>query len=170
MTRRSRASTSRVLLVVLVVILVVGCAGRAVQGVSSDIKWRVGELRTSERTATAPGYKGDGKVRDYRYVVVLEESRGIGVEFQEVETLITVGPGFRATPRTAPLRGKLAPNGQLRITMTDNTWTVIPQWFEGAARPVNLDPIARKVFMGTNDRGEKVKLVIEFALESIPTQ
>ena len=52
--------------------------------------------------------------------------------------------------------------------MADSAWTVVPQWFEGAAKPVNLDPVARKVLVGTDDRGEPVKLILEFRLEGIP--
>jgi hypothetical protein len=36
--------------------------------------------------------------------------------------------------------------------MADAVWLVIPQWFEGAARRVNADPVARKTFVGTDDR------------------
>ena len=54
--------------------------------------------------------------------------------------------------------------------MADSTWLVIPQWFEGTERRVSLDPIARKAFIGTDDRGEPVRLVIEFPLEDIPTR
>lgn len=146
------------------------CAGRLTQGEAAGLKWRVAELTTSERVATAPGYKGDGRAKDYRYFVVLDDSRGVGVSFREVETTIMVGPGFRPTPNTRTLDSKLPPNGQLRVPMRDSTWLVVPQWFEGAARPVNLDPVARKVFIGTDDRGEPVKLVIEFRLEAIPAR
>jgi len=52
--------------------------------------------------------------------------------------------------------------------MADSTWLVVPQWFEGAARTLNDDPVARKVFKGLNDSGEPVKIAIEFHLESIP--
>jgi hypothetical protein len=52
--------------------------------------------------------------------------------------------------------------------MGNSVWLVIPQWFEGAARPVNLDALARVVLVGTDDRGQPVRLVIEFRLESIP--
>jgi hypothetical protein len=63
---------------------------------------------------------------------------------------------------------RLAPRGALRVTMGDAVWLVIPQWFEGAARRVNADPVARKTFVGTDDRKDPVRLTIEFRLDSIP--
>ena len=59
------------------------CAARLTQGESRGIKWRVEDLTTSERAGTMPGYKGDGRVRDYRYMVVLEETRGAGMTFRK---------------------------------------------------------------------------------------
>lgn len=161
-------STVKQLTALLLASSLAGCATPLTQGQSAGIKWRVAELTTSERAASAQGYKSDGRAKDYRYVVVLEDTQGVGVNFREVETTIFSGPGFRPTPRTQILNAKLPPNGQLRVPMGDSSWLVIPQWFEGAARPVNLDPVARKVFQGTDDRGESVKVVIEFRLESIP--
>lgn len=163
-------SSPRRCMVLLLALLLFSCAAPMTQGEFSGLKWRVAELTTSERAATAPGYKGDGRAKDYRYVVVFEDVRGVGVNFREVETTIFSGPGFRPTPRMRILDSRLPPNGQLRVPMSDSTWLVIPQWFEGAARPVNIDPVARKVFIGTDDRGAPVKTVIEFRLESIPTR
>jgi hypothetical protein len=145
-----------------------GCAARNIQGASLGVQWRVGELKTSERDATTAGYKSGGRAKVHRYVVVLEDTRGIGVDFHQIETLINSGPGFRPTPHTAAVRLRLPPNGQLRIPMADSTWLVIPQWFEGTERRVSLDSIARKSFMGTDDRGDPVLLVIDFPLEDIP--
>jgi len=144
------------------------CAARRMQGDSAGVAWSVSDLTTSERTATAPGYKGDGRAKDYRYVMVLRDSRGVGVTFREVESIIMVGAGFTPTPRTRTVNLRLPPNDQLRLVMTDSVWTVLPQWFEGTAKPVNLDPVARKVFLGTDDHGEPVKLILEFRLEGIP--
>ena len=55
----------------LVAVLLVGCAPRLTRGESSGLKWHVTELTTSERPATYIGYKSDGRVKVYRYVVVL---------------------------------------------------------------------------------------------------
>jgi hypothetical protein len=52
--------------------------------------------------------------------------------------------------------------------MAGAVWLVIPQWSEGAARRVNADPVARKMFVGPDDRKEPVRLMIAFRLESIP--
>src|SRR5206468_8220781 len=92
------------------------------------------ELTTSERPATYIGYKSDGRVKVYRYVVVLEENSGVGVNFGQVETTILARPGTRPTSRTQGLSSRLPANGHLRIPMADSTWLVVPQWFEGAAR------------------------------------
>lgn len=155
----------------LVAMQLAGCAARLTQGASTGLKWRVGELTTSERDATAPGYtKSGGRAKVYRYVVMLEDTRGVGVNFREVETVVMLGPGFRPTPRTLSLQLRLPPNGQLRVPMTDSSWLVIPQWVEGTERRVNLDPIARKLFVGTDDRGEQIRLAIEFPLEDIPVR
>jgi len=154
----------------LVAMQLVGCATRVTQGVSTGFKWRVGELTTSERDATAPGYtKSGGRAKVYRYVVTLEDTRGVGVRFREIETLLILGPGFRPTPRTQNVQLRLPPHGQLRMPMSDSVWLVIPQWFEGAETRVNLDAIARKLFVGTDDRGEQIRLGIDFRLEDIPT-
>jgi hypothetical protein len=154
--------------VLLVAVLLVGCAPRLTRGESSGLKWHVAELTTSERPATYIGYKSDGRVKVYRYVVVLEDNSGVGVNFGQVETTILARPGTRPTSRTQAVTSRLPANGQLRIPMADSTWLVVPQWFEGAARTLNDDPVARKVFKGLNDRGEPVKIAIEFHLESIP--
>ena len=147
-----------------------GCAARVTRGEVTGIRWHVSELVTSERAATMAGYKDNGKAKDYRYVVVLEDTRGVGVDFQSVETLAILGPGFRPTTRSYPLQLRLSPNGQMRVRMSDSVWLVIPQWFEGTARPVNLDAVARKVFLGVDDHGAAVRLEIEFPLENIPTR
>jgi hypothetical protein len=152
----------------LVAVLLMGCAPRLTRGESSGVKWHVTELTTSERPATLIGYKGDGRAKVFRYVVVLEDTSGVGVNFREVETTLLVRPGSRPASRTRALTSRLPPNGQLRIPMADSTWLVVPQWFEGTARPRNDDPVARKVFKGINDRDEPVKIAIEFRLESIP--
>ena len=56
----------------LVATQLVGCAARLTRGASTGLKWRVGELTTSERDATSPGYrKSGGRAKDYRYVVTL---------------------------------------------------------------------------------------------------
>ena len=121
----------------------------------------------SERDATAPGYtKSGGRAKDYRYVVTLEDTRGVGVAFREIETTLMTGTG--APPRTRTVQLRLPPNGQLRVSMVDSVWIVIPQWFEGTARPVSLDALARKVFIGTDDRGAEIRFAIEFPLENIP--
>ena len=160
----------RIAIVLVAAISLTGCAARVTQGEAPGVKWRVGELVTSERAATMPGYKNDGKAKDYRYVVVLEDTRGVGVNFRSVESLTISGPGFRATPRSSPLQARLPPNGQMRIRMSDSVWLVVPQWFEGAARPVNLDAVARKIFVGVDDRGAPVRLEVEFPLENIPAR
>jgi len=158
-------------LALLVATQLVGCAARLTQGASTGLKWSVGELATSERDATSPGYrKSGGRAKDYRYVVTLEDTRGVGVNFSGLETLVMLGRGFTSTPRTRSLQLRLPPNGQLRVRMIDSSWLVIPQWFEGTERRVNLDPIARKLFIGVDDRGEQIRLAIEFPLEDIPTR
>ena len=158
-------------LALLVATQLVGCAARLTQGASTGLKWRVGELTTSERDATSPGYtKSGGRAKEYRYVVTLEDTRGVGVNFSGVETLVMLGRGFTPTPRIRSLQLRLPPNGQLRVRMIDSSWLVIPQWFEGTERRVNLDPIARKLFIGVDDRGEQIRLAIEFPLEDIPTR
>ena len=59
-------------LALLVATQLVGCAARLTRGASTGLKWRVGELTTSERDATSPGYrKSGGRAKDYRYVVTL---------------------------------------------------------------------------------------------------
>ena len=90
-------------------------------GVSAGVAWTVSELTTSERAATMSGYKGDGRARDYRYLVVLRDSRGVGVHFRQFESTIIAGAGFQATPRTSPVNLKLPPKGQLRLRMQDST-------------------------------------------------
>src|SRR2546423_13634889 len=59
-------------LALLVATQLVGCAARLTQGASTGLKWRVGELTTSERDATSPGQrKSGGRAKDYRYVMTL---------------------------------------------------------------------------------------------------
>ena len=94
-------------------------------------------------------------------MVTLEDTRGVGVNFSGVETLVMLGRGFTPTPRIRSLQLRLPPNGQLRVRMIDSSWLVIPQWFEGTERRVNLDPIARKLFIGVDDRGEHGSTVPE---------
>ena len=77
-------------------------------------------------------------------------------------------PPMLRTARTRVLKLRLPANGRARVPMADSVWLVIPQWFEGPARSVNLDPVARKVFIGRDDRGEPVRVVAEFRLEAIP--
>jgi hypothetical protein len=40
------------------------CAARQTRGESAGLIWSVSELTTSERPATMPGYKGDGRVSE----------------------------------------------------------------------------------------------------------
>ena len=93
------SSLVSVAVVVLALASLTACAARRTHGESAGLRWSVSELTTVERAATAPGYKGDGRAKDYRYVVVLQDSRGVGVTFRELETTIMAGAGFRPTPR-----------------------------------------------------------------------
>ena len=104
----------------LVVAALAACAAPLTLGESGAVGWRAIELRTSERVATQPGYKGDGRAKDYRYIVELTERRGVGIEFREVESMLLVGAGFRPTMTTRSLNLRLLPTGHLRVAMTDS--------------------------------------------------
>jgi hypothetical protein len=73
-----------------------------------------------------------------------------------IETTLMTGSGAPARTRS------------VQVQLPANVWVVIPQWFEGTARSVSVDAFARKVFIGTDDRGREVRFVIEFPLENIP--
>ena len=148
--------------------ILAGCAGKITQGAASGISWRVAELQTSERPGTMPGYSTGGVVRVFRYVIILQDTRGVGATFREVESLQLVGSGFRATPRTSQIFVKLPPNGEARVAITDSSWAVLPRWQEGAERPVNLNPGMRKTITGMDDQGQPIRLVIEYMLNDIP--
>lgn len=165
-SRRRRLSLTGVALCCAVSLA--GCAGRIAQGETGGIRWRVDELRTSERTLRPQGYSSDGVIRDYRYVLLLEETRGVGVTFRSIESLQIVGAGFRASPRSQSIEFRLQPKGKLRILLSDAVWSVIPGWYESRPQAVELNPAVRKVLQGANDRGEPVKLVIEYLLNGIP--
>jgi len=165
-SRRRRLSLTGVALCCAVSLA--GCAGRITQGETVGIRWRVDELRTSERTLRPQGYSSEGVVRDYRYVLLLEETRGVGVTFRSIESTQIVGPGFRATPRSQAIEFRLQPRGRLRITLSDAVWSVIPGWYESRPQAVELNPAVRKVLQGADDRGEPVKLIMEFLLNDIP--
>jgi hypothetical protein len=151
------------------VVLLLGCATttpQSFEGTSGNIAWRVTDLRIEERDAGPPG-RG-GRTVTWRYSIVLKETQGTGVTFNTIDSSYARPANLRVARKTDAVNLKLPPGGELRVNAWDSDWLVTPQGTEGTAQSRNPNGTATRVFTGTSDKGQPVKLTIAYPPYSIP--
>ncbi len=151
------------------VIALLGCATttpQSFEGTSGNIAWRVTDLRIEERDAGPPG-RG-GRTVTWRYVIVLKETQGIGVTFSQIESTYARPANLNVWRKTEAISLTLPPRGELRVSSSDSDWLVVPQGMSGTATSQNPVGTATRVLTGTSEKGQAVKLTLQYPPYSIP--
>ena len=149
-----------------VLTMLVGCATAKNDGVSGNVTWHLTDLRTEERDAGPPG-RG-GRSITWRYTIVLKETQGTSITFNNVDSSYVTSPRTRVTRKSQAVTLTLPARGELRVPAWDTDWLVVPQGIEGTPRPRNPNGRSTRVFSGTNEGGQPVKLTLEFAPHDVP--
>ena len=106
--------------------------------------------------AELPPYQRAGSRWDY--TVRFTETSGVGVQFREVQATVRSLTGVRAT-RTIPLASRVEPGGTTPIFIDATLSTSNPE------EPGNLTGVEELVFLGQDDRGAPVRVVVRVPLE-----
>src|SRR5215470_59899 len=156
-------------LVYALVIALLGCATttpQSFEGTAGNIAWRVTDLRIEERDAGPPG-RG-GRTVTWRYVIVLKETQGTGVTFSQIESTYARPANLNVWRKTEAINLTLPPRGELRVSSSDSDWLVVPQGMSGTATSQNPVGTATRVLTGTSEKGQAVKLTLQYPPYSIP--
>jgi hypothetical protein len=94
----------------------------------------------------------------WEHEVLFTETAGIGVQFREVEATVRSLTGFVAT-RTIPLSSRVEPQGTTPISIAASLVTSNP------SEPGNLSGVQELVFLGRNDRGGLIRVIVRVPLE-----
>jgi len=120
---------------------------------------RVAVIETGKRALTPTelppfqraGYRWDHTVR-------FTESAGVAVQFREAQATVRSLSGVTAT-RTIPLGSRVEPQGTTPILIDATLSTSNPE------EPENLTGVEEVVFLGQDDRGAPVRVVVRVPLE-----
>jgi len=123
-------------------------------GETPPVAWRV-ELLSWDRT------QGDESVRvRWRYAIVLQEQRGIGLSFFRIEeSRWRVGGIIAGQVTTRPVAIRLDPNQEVRLTAEDDL-----VFAEGS----QIGGRAERVLVGRDDAGVEVRLSVVIPLRGDP--
>jgi hypothetical protein len=92
------------------------------------------------------------------YTVQFTDIGGVGVQFREVQATVRSLRGTSAT-RTIPLPSRVEPQGTTPIVVDANLSTSNPE------NPGNLTGVQELVFLGQDDRGQPVRVLVRVPLE-----
>ena len=147
-----------VLLGLCTALAMIGCAA-SLKGVSGPVAWQATDLRVVERSVS-------GAARDiYAFTLVLEETHGSALTLTSLaQTVSQPGVNAAGVSHHFPILWKLRPHGELRQPLSF-------YWYCAEAQCQNLGPIApwyNIVLTGTDDRGQPIRVAIDFRLPSNP--
>lgn len=134
--------------------------GPRVQGQTDAAEWQATDLVLERRAV------GGRDLWYYAFELRIQETRGIGVTFSEIETTI-YQPGL--TPWTGRYRGtwRLGAKDQFRIPLQSTV--SCPPTAGGACLGSNVPiPLWQVVMQGKDDRGQAVRAVIDLSLPADP--
>lgn len=120
---------------------------------------RVGVVEARKRALPAAElspYQRAGSRWDY--TVRFTETSGVGVQFREVQATVWSLTGVTAT-RTIPLASRVEPGGTTPIFIDATLSTSNPE------EPGNLTGVEELVFLGRDDQGASVRVVVRVPLE-----
>jgi hypothetical protein len=91
------------------------------------------------------------------YTVRFTETAGVGVQLREVQATVRSLAGVKTT-RTIPLASRVEPQGTTPILINATLSTSNPE------EPENLTGVEDLVFLGQDDRGVPVRVVVRVPL------
>ena len=94
----------------------------------------------------------------WNHTVTFTETDGIGVQVREVQATVRSLAGLTAT-RTIPLASRIEPQGTTPIFVDGKLSTSHPE------EPENLTGVETLVFLGQDDRGGAVQVIVKIPLE-----
>jgi hypothetical protein len=94
----------------------------------------------------------------WQYSVRFTDTAGVGVQFRQIETTVRSLTGV-ASSRTIPLVSRVEPRGTTPISIDAFLATSDP------AEPGDLTGVQELVFLGRDDRGQPVRVVVRVPLE-----
>jgi hypothetical protein len=94
----------------------------------------------------------------WEYTVQFTETGGVGVQFREVQSTVRSLTGVAAN-RTTPLPSRVEPQGTIPIVVGADLSTSNPE------NPGNLTGVQELVFLGQDDRGQPVRVLVRVPLE-----
>ena len=120
---------------------------------------RVAVVNTTKRPLAAtelPPFHRAGSRWDYS--VRFTDAGGVGVQFREVQATVRSLTGITAT-RTVPLASRVEPQGTTPIAIDAFLSTSNPE------EPGNLTGVQELVFLGRDDHGQLVRVIVRVPLE-----
>jgi len=94
----------------------------------------------------------------WEHEVLFTETVGVGVQFQEVEVTVRSLTGI-ATTRKIPLASRVEPHQTTSISIEASLVT------SHSGEPGNLSGVQELVFLGRNDRGGQIRVIVRLPLE-----
>lgn len=120
---------------------------------------RVAVVGTSKRSLAAaelpPFHRAGSR---WEYTVRFTDTAGVGVQFREVQATVRSLTGVTAT-RTIPLVSRVEPQGTAPIAIEAFLSTSNPE------EPGNLTGVQELVFLGRDDHGQPVRVIVRVPLE-----
>jgi hypothetical protein len=148
-------------LVVLVLLLVTGCAslGSRTEGASGPVSWKAEDMELAQRTVETRRYWS------YSFSLVVRETRGVGITFNEIRTAI-YQPGTGSGGATYRGAWTLPANGAFRIPLSSSLGC--PSGVDiclGTGVPI---PLWKITLIGTDDAGGAVREVVDLRMPPDP--
>lgn len=94
----------------------------------------------------------------WEHEVLFTDTVGVGVQFQEVEVTVRSLTGI-VTTRKLPLASRVEPHQTTPISIEASLVTSHP------SEPGNLSGVEELVFLGRNDRGGQIRVIVRVPLE-----
>lgn len=155
----------RMLCALLLGTVVVGCAALGVrtEGVSGPIAWRA----TDFNVGSVPGDTGIIGRRDreiYAFTLVLQETQGTAITFTKVAYTIAGSVGLKPFSTEETGQWRLRPHGELRWPLSSTYGCASIDCVD----PGFVAPVWHITLMGTDDRGQPVRIAIDLRLPYNP--
>jgi len=144
---------------ILVAFWLAGCAtlGPRIEGQTDAVAWKATDLKLEQR--------GPRNLWYYSFELLIRESRGLAVTFNEIETTI-YQPGTMPWTGRFPGSWKLDARDQFRIPLFSTLSCGFS--FDFCGGPTVPIPLWRVVMRGTDERGQAVSAVIDLSLPPDP--
>ncbi len=133
--------------------LIAGCASPPIrtEGVTGPVTWHAIDLKLAK--TTVDGIEGER----YSLTLVLKEMNGTSITFTNMKRTVFQHHVSRSSPAEDVGRWRLQPNGELRFPLSF-AWYCPGQ----PCLPVHGGPQWNILLTGTDDRGQPVRLAIDF--------